>query len=134
MSGSSTSSFRTRRANLPLEGGGKYENQLSLAGLDGDVPRDLALALMEAQQVRNVWAHNGGRADRKLLDQCPNIGVAFREKVAMTADRLSTYTLAQNTYTTIIVNRARRLCGLRPMECHNGPSNVFKPSLEEGHR
>lgn len=116
---------------LTPEGGGKYENQLSLVGLDGEVPRDLALALMEAQQVRNVWAHNGGRADRKLLDQCPNFGVVLGEKIAMTGDRLSKYTLAQNTYTTMIVNRARTLCGLRPMECHNRPSNLFKPSFDK---
>jgi hypothetical protein len=120
-----------QKGPLTAQGGGKYEDQLRLVGLDGEVPVDLALALMEAQQVRNIWAHNGGRADKKLLDHCTGIGVALGEKVAMTGTRLSKYTLAQNTYTTIIVNRARKLCGLQPLECHDSPSNVFKPAFDK---
>lgn len=33
-----------QKGKLDPDGGGRYENQLGLVGLDGDVPRDLALA------------------------------------------------------------------------------------------
>ena len=121
----------SQKGMLTPEGGGKYENQLALVGLDGHVPGDLALALMEAQQVRNVWAHNGGRADKKLLSQCPNIGAALGEKIAMHGDRLAKYVAAQNTYTTIVMNRARTRCGLRPMKCYGGRANIFKTSFAQ---
>lgn len=121
----------SQKTPLTPDGGGKYENQLALVGLDGPVPHDLALALMEAQQVRNVWAHNGGRADKKLLNQCPDIDAALGEKIAMRGDRLSKYVVAQNTYTTIVFNRARTRFGLRPLQCYGGQANIFKTSFAQ---
>lgn len=120
-----------QKSALTPDGGGKYEDQLALVGLDGQIPRDLALALMEAQQVRNVWAHKGGRADTKLLNQCPDIGAALGEKITMRGDRLSRYVAAQNTYTTIVINRARTRYGLRPLQCYGGQANIFKTSFAQ---
>jgi hypothetical protein len=119
------------RDRLDGEGNGKYEQQLSLAGLRGTVPTDLALALMEAQQVRNVWAHNGGRSDAKLLEQAPAIGYAVGEKVTITKPMLGKYLLALNTYATIIVNRYRVQNAYAPLVCYGGEQNEFKASFDE---
>jgi hypothetical protein len=119
------------RNQLDADGNGKYEEQLSLAGLGGTVPADLALALMEAQQVRNVWAHNGGRADAKLLEQASTLDYAIGEKVSITKPMLGKYLLALNTYTTIIVNRYRVQNGYPPLVCYGGKQNTFKASFDE---
>lgn len=75
----------------------KYEKQLSLADLGGNVPDDIARALMEAKQVCNVWAHNGGRADVKLLGQAPTLGHNDQRKVAITKPMLAKYLLVLKT-------------------------------------
>jgi hypothetical protein len=119
------------RNKLDENGNGKYEEQLSLAGLNGTVPADIALALMEAQQVRNVLAHNGGRADAKLLEQASALDYAIGEKVLITKLMLDRYLLALNTYTTIIVNRYRIQNGYAPLVCYGGKQNTFKASFDE---
>ncbi|MCT7656830.1 hypothetical protein [Mycobacterium deserti] len=119
------------RDRLDADGNGKYEQQLQLAGLGGTVPSDIALALMEGQQVRNVWAHNGGRADAKLLEQAPAIGYAIGDKVTITKVMLGKYLLALNTYATIVVNRYRVQNGYAPLVCYGGEQNTFKASFDE---
>ncbi|MDX1875544.1 hypothetical protein SBI67_25775 [Mycolicibacterium sp. 120266] len=116
---------------LEADGGGKYEQQLALAGLDGAVPPNVALALMEGQQVRNVWAHNGGRADAKLLEQAPNIDYEIGETVTITKAMLAKYLLVLNTYSTIIVNRYRIQNGFAPLVCYGGEHNEFKAAFDE---
>lgn len=119
------------RDRLDAAGNGKYEQQLSLADLGGSVPPDIALALMEAQQVRNVWAHNGGRADAALLEQAPSIGYAVSDKVTITKPMLGRYLLVLNTYATIIVNRYRVRSSYAPLVCFTGEQNEFKASFDE---
>ncbi|BBY67747.1 hypothetical protein [Mycolicibacterium helvum] len=119
-----------QRGPLTEDGDGKYEDQLRLADLGDQVPRDLAKALMEAQQVRNVWAHNSGRADDVLMRQAPGLGVQIGDTVKVDLKMLGTYILAQNTYATIIINRFRSKHGLPAMECHGGV-NMFKSSFDQ---
>jgi hypothetical protein len=119
-----------QRGPLTEDGDGKYEEQLRLADLGGDVPRDLAKTLMEAQQVRNVWAHNSGRADQTLIDQAPELETQIGQKVTIDLMMLGRYILALNTYATMILNRFRNKHGLPAMECHGGV-NMFKSSFDE---
>ncbi|TQR85959.1 hypothetical protein D8S82_14365 [Mycobacterium hodleri] len=116
---------------LDAGGNGKYESQLALGGLGGTVPSDLASALMEAQQVRNVLAHNGGKADAKLLKQAPSLGFEIGDQVVITKQMLGKYLLALNTYTTIIVNRYRVQRGCAPLVCYGGMQNLFKDSFDQ---
>lgn len=120
----------SQRDPLDATGNGKYEKQLGFGNIAGTVPTDLAEALMEGQQVRNVWAHNGGRADAKLLEQAPSLGYAIGEEVKITKPMLGRYLIALNTYTTIIVNRDRVQNGFAPLVCYGGQKNVFKASFD----
>jgi hypothetical protein len=121
----------SQRDQLDFEGNGRYERQLDLADLSGSVPPDSAEALMEGQQVRNVWAHNGGRGDAKLLQQAPNGGYEIGEKVTITKPMLGNYLLALNTYAMIIVNRYRVQRGFPPLVCYQGEQNQFKACFDE---
>jgi hypothetical protein len=47
------------------------KEQLSVAGLQGEVPSRLAVAIMTARQVRNVLAPRG-KADKKLVERWVN--------------------------------------------------------------
>jgi hypothetical protein len=85
---------------------------------------------MEGQQFRNVWAHNGGRADAKLLEQAPGLGYAIGEEVKLSKSMLGKYLVALNTYTTIIVNRDRVQNAFAPLVCYGGEKNVFKASFD----
>jgi hypothetical protein len=123
--------IQNQKGRLDPKGNGKYEQQLRLAGLEGTVPPDLAVTLMETQQVRNVWAHNGGKADAKLIEQCPHMDVSLAEMVVKTKQRLAKYILAQNTYATIIWNRSRLTLGLPPVECYDNNHNMFKASFDK---
>lgn len=118
-----------QRGRLTEDGGGKYEEQLRLADLGGRVPSNLARALMEAQQVRNVWAHNSGQADQDLVDQAPGLQISIGETVKIDGPMIASYILAQNTYVTIILNRFRTKHGLPPIECHQS-ANMFKASFD----
>jgi hypothetical protein len=119
-----------QRGKLDDDGNGKYEEQLGLADLDGPVPPDLARALMEAQQVRNVWAHHSGRADAKLIEEAPGLGDDIGQLVKITKLMLAKYVLAQNTYATIILNRFRSKHGLPAIECYGGEANIFKAAFD----
>jgi hypothetical protein len=92
---------------------------------------DIAETLMESQQVRNVWAHNGGRADSKLLEQAPGLGYDIGDEVKATKPMLGKYLVALNTYKTIIVNPDRVANGFAPLVCYGGEKNVFKASFDE---
>ncbi|MCX2931680.1 hypothetical protein ORI20_15465 [Mycobacterium sp. CVI_P3] len=84
---------------------------------------------MEAQQVRNVWAHNSGQADQDLIDQAPGLQISIGETVKIDGSMIAKYILAQNTYATIVLNRFRTKHGLPPMECHQN-GNMFMASFD----
>jgi hypothetical protein len=119
-----------KRNPLDAAGCGKYESQLELGDINGPIPTDLAEALMEGQQVRNILAHNGGRADAKLLQQAHGLGYAIGDEVKITKAQLGKYLVALNTYTTIILNRHRVQNGFTPLVCYQGDRNMFKAGFD----
>ena len=57
-----------RRNNASTDvGKGKFEKNLEVVGLDGPLPDELSSTIFQAQQIRNIWAHNAGKADRSFL-------------------------------------------------------------------
>lgn len=119
-----------QRGPLTAEGGGKYEEQLSLVGLGGQVPPDLAEALMLIQQVRNVWAHNGGRADKKLLDRCAGFDAQLGEMVEISQEQTLDWIVAINTYAHLVLCRYRVKNGLPAISCYRGEDNRFKEGFD----
>jgi hypothetical protein len=120
-----------QRSRLDADGNGKYEEQLALVRLSGTIPRDLAIALMSSQQIRNVWAHNQGRADKRLVEQCPNLSYQIGEEVSVTPEICLEYITALNTYAYIVLNRFRIQFGLPAIQCYTGEQNKFTSSFDE---
>jgi hypothetical protein len=97
---------RDKKANLKA-GATRFEMMLALVGLDGGVGDALRQDLWEANQVRNVFAHRGGLADRQLLKACPWISVRAGEPVPLGAAESNRYELAVIDYAMAIFIRAR---------------------------
>lgn len=118
---------RAMKSDL-MVGVGKYESLLNLVGLAGAIPRKVRDYIYEGQQVRNVWAHRGGTADARLVQNCPTAGFVIGESVLITADRFQKYMHALHMYGVVITNRHRALLGRRAVisECHG-----FEGSLAE---
>jgi len=104
-----------KRRGTPLSSGiTRFEDLLSLVGLDGPLPAGLSDTVFEFQQVRNVYAHNGGLADRRFLDTCPYVSVAVGEPVPVRPGTADGYYHAMLAYTGVILARgwARHGIGL----------------------
>jgi hypothetical protein len=121
--------FNEKREAISDTGKGKFENQLGLVDLDGEVPEDLARAIRTANAFRNIGAHNGQRADEKFVKACPTLGYAVGDKVSIDKRECADFLLGLYTYALIIVARFRTKHGLVPIECYQGAANPFKDSF-----
>jgi hypothetical protein len=99
-----TEAARATNADVAV-GVTKYERLLDLVGLSGPVPRKVRDALYEAQQIRNVWAHRGGTADRRFVDACPHLGFEVGQRVDMSAEMFLPLMHGMHMYGVVLVNR-----------------------------
>lgn len=113
--------FEAARANgTDLRGApGRFERLLEFVGLGGFIPSQIAHALHRAQEVRNVWAHRGGIADRRFIEKCPDWGVGEGESVSLTFEQFGPLMHGIHMYVVLIVNRYRMAQGRTPVwaEC-----------------
>ncbi|MFD8667787.1 hypothetical protein ACFV1U_20630 [Streptomyces microflavus] len=102
-------------------GATKFEKLLEAAGLGGPVDPRVREALYEAQNVRNVWAHRGGIADKRLVEACPQLGFREGEKVSIGKEGLQRYRDALWIYSATVLNRCQKILGLKPVyfDTHN---------------
>jgi hypothetical protein len=113
------------------DGKGKFEGQLSMVGLSGAVPEDLAKGMIWANAVRNIMAHNASRVDTSFLERCPNSGYSLGDKIKLNHGGGADILLGLQTYTFIVMNRLRMKHGLRPMQCDQSAVNRFRDSFNE---
>ncbi len=113
------------------DGKGKFERQLRMVRLDGTVPQDLAKAMVWANAVRNIMAHNASRVDKRFLERCPDSDYSLGEKVTLDHGRCADILLGLQTYMFIVMNRLRLKYGLRPMQCDQSNANKFRGSFNE---
>jgi hypothetical protein len=113
------------------DGKGKFERQLRMVGLGGRVPEDLAKAMVWANAVRNIMAHNASRVDKRFLERCPDSGYSLGEKIALDHFGCVDILLGSQTYMFIVMNRLRLKYGLRPMRCNQANVNKFRESFNE---
>ena len=111
------------------DGKGKFERQLRMVGLHGPVPTDLAKAMVWANAVRNIFAHNSSRADKRFLERCPDSGYSLGEKVALDHTGCADILLGLQTYMFIVMNRFRLKHDLRPLQCNQARVNKFRDSF-----
>jgi len=82
-----------------------FEGILRMVNLAGSVPGIVRDAVFEAQQIRNVWAHRGGRADPHFQTSCPSLGFALGDVVALNAEQFNRLSGGLDMYGIIILNR-----------------------------
>ena len=106
--------LKKRRGSAPSVGITRFEGLLSLVGLDGPLPAGLSDTVFELQQVRNIYAHNGGQADPRFLAACPYVPVKLGERVPVNPRIADGYYSALLVYANVILARgwARHGIGL----------------------
>jgi hypothetical protein len=88
-------------------GVGKLEGALDAFGLGGPVDAELRACLVELHAVRNVLVHRGGRADSRLLANCPWLGFKHGDEVRVDQRMLSMYGLSAIRYGSVVYRRVQ---------------------------
>jgi hypothetical protein len=118
---------RDLRSDLK-SGATKFESLLKVLGLGGPVDKRIRDVLFETQQLRNVIAHRGGIADRKLIASCPQFNYSIGDRVEIDSALFVRIENGFLMYSVVIVNRCRAIHGLNPM-MYNSPS--FEGALSD---
>jgi hypothetical protein len=82
----------------------------------GPVPNLISTTSLEAQQIRNLWAHNAGIADAKFVRGAPSLATAPGELVHLSLRDAVEYVSALMYVGIIHANRYRARCGLGAMD------------------
>lgn len=118
----------TKKLNSDLKiGAGKFECLLELVGLDGngDVSDELKDAIFYAQQTPNVWAHRSGKADKRFVERCPNMGLAVGDVVKIGTEQNNVYLYALMIYGVLVVNRFLDKHNINPVPFPGNENSPF---------
>ncbi len=91
----------------------RFETVLALIGLDGPIPDGLGDQFYEMEQVRNVYAHCGGKADAQFVRNCPHLNMAVGEYVPFDRSRLNVYAANMIAYAIMVKARGWARHGIR---------------------
>lgn len=98
--------------DAPLKTGvARFEAILEPIGLGGVVGADIRRLLFELSRVRNVLVHKGGRADNRLVESCPWLGMRRGEPTNITGRMFGRYMLAAWWYFMELAGRAAERAG-----------------------
>ncbi len=105
--------LRRRQGHSLGAGVTRFERPLDLVGLSASVPDLISDALFEMHKVRNVCAHNGGRADRQFIEDCPWFGLKRGSPVPLTSSMINGYISILTHYLVLLYHRAHARVGIR---------------------
>jgi hypothetical protein len=106
-----------RDLGLELKSGAtKFEPLLAVIGLGGFVDSRVRDAIFEAQNLRNVFAHRGRIADRRLVANCPHLSYKVGDPVKVDSKVFARNFYGLFTYGFIVLNRCRSIEGMRISE------------------
>jgi hypothetical protein len=121
-----------RDLGLELKSGAtKFEPLLAEIGLGGSVDRRVRDAIFEAQNLRNVFAHRGGVADRKLVANCPQLSYKVGDRVKLGQEDFARNFNGLLTYGALILNRCRSIEGMRPFDANIPGFEGILPTCDE---
>jgi hypothetical protein len=83
----------------------RFERLLDPVFLSGSHPVDLAENLYVVQQLRNVFAHRRGVADKRFVTACPFFGLAAGDKVPCGTELWGEAVASVSVYALLIRNR-----------------------------
>jgi hypothetical protein len=89
-----------------------FETILGTVDLSGGVDPEIKKAVWEAHHLRNVIVHRGSFADRRLVMNCPSLGLQVGDAVTITNESLHKYSRALVGYATAVVHRMRKRYGV----------------------
>ena len=98
------------RANLS-PGVGRFENVLNPVGMGGPVDDGVRRVLLEIGEVRNIFVHRNGIADRRFVNACPWLKVKLGEPVNLSHEDFHLYHIAATSYVIELDLRFGRRAG-----------------------
>ncbi len=88
-----------------IKGVGRFEAVFDAIGLGGPVEDEPRRAFLELSEIRNAIVHRGGRADRRLVERCPWLGLEVGGELQVESTRFSSYFLAVHWYVAELAAR-----------------------------
>jgi hypothetical protein len=85
-----------------------FEMILATVDLSGDVLEDTRRDMIELQQLRHVFVHRGGIADRKLLRYCPWLNVTPGTKIMLKRKDYERFARAVVNYAKAVIKRVTK--------------------------
>jgi hypothetical protein len=89
----------------------RFELLLEPFGLGGTIDAEVKKGIREMHHVRNVLVHRGGRADRRLVEGCPWLGLELGRSVTINHDAFGRYLKALISYVTELLYRIHSAFG-----------------------
>jgi hypothetical protein len=83
----------------------RFDSLLDHFGLTSNLPDGCGKMLFELQQVRNAIAHRNGRADRRLLTECPWLSLDINGPVVISSSMLGAYSEAAGDFLLAMLYR-----------------------------
>lgn len=94
----------------PLKAGvGRFDVLLDAVGISVAHDEARRRSFFELSKIRNVIVHQAGRADKKLVNECPWLNVEIGDRVIVDQKRYSEYVAAVTGYAADIVRRSRKV-------------------------
>jgi integrase len=89
----------------------RFETLLTWVKLSGQTDPVLAQNLYEMQQVRNVFAHRRGIADRRFIEACPHFGCGVGDQILLDRDAWYDAMVAALVYAETVLLRMKEQLG-----------------------
>lgn len=97
----------------PLKrGGARFNSLLEVVGLDVELESEVGRALFELQQVRNNLAHRNGRADARLISECPWLGLKKGEALMISTKMMTSYHNAAGSFLLTVLYKVGDMHGM----------------------
>lgn len=93
-------------------GVGRFETGLASIGLGGSVRETTRRALVEAEAIRNVWAHRAGIADERFLRRCPWYAATVGSRIDVSHEQFGRLSNECVEYVLTILKRCAQSFGV----------------------
>jgi hypothetical protein len=90
----------------------RFESLIDAVGLSGVTSRKMNDVFFEFGQVRNALAHQGNRADKKLIASCPSLNLEVGKDLRVNSEMFQKYRKASLSYATLLICRTAEKFGV----------------------
>ena len=113
----------------PMMGGvTRFESLLETVGLKGGVSEEVRRGLWELHQIRNIIVHKRGKADRKMCEACPWLGLIPGSEVSVTTQTYHEYSVTVHKYLLELICRNEELFGGKDIRTRRFPRWFQQPT------